>query len=166
MHKAPLALVLVLAAAGIYLATRGGSDDPHDLTERGYTALGQSDFGEAAESFGRALRALPATDPGRARAAMGLVEALAHIDPGESRDRFLAWAQTAPDVHVDTYRNAATWMHQGGGSSAAVDVLEAGIARFPASGVELEAQKQTVLGDVESPEEIEKLESMGYLGGD
>ena len=54
-----------------------------------------------------------------------------------------------------------------GGSTAAAQVLDAALARFPDEAQQLESQKEIILEQAEktgTPEELENLRSLGYIG--
>ncbi len=167
MKKAPLLTLgcAVAACALAYLA--GGDADAHELTARGLRQLGNSEFGRAADQLGRAVAGLEVGDPDYGRARMGLVEALAHIDPALARDEFLDAAESGHALQSRDYLTVASTLHKQHGSAAAVQVLDAALARFPQDAGDLERQKEVILEEAASsatPAEIERLRSLGYIG--
>jgi len=159
-------LLLSLAAP---LSACGNAPDPHALVESGLRELRSGDPGAAAADLSRALPDLAPEDPDFVRAQVGLAEALAPFEPAAAQEGFLAFAGEHPDLAPSRlYRAVAEAMFKAGARVEAIDVLGVGLQRFP-QATELE-QVQTELKvqarASATPEEVARLRSLGYLGGD
>jgi hypothetical protein len=143
-----------------------GSASPTELTDRGYVALGQSDYGAAADHFQAALKGLESDDPYFTRSSMGLVRALAHFQPEQALDQFLEFATSNPErASEKDYANISKEMFDAGGQSEAIRLLDSGVKRFDSSDLEVlmdHFEEESMKSG--NPEALAALEGLGYLG--
>lgn len=162
----PILLLGLLAGA---LPACGGSTDPSALAERGLRELNEGDAASAATDLRRALETLPPEDEDHLKAQVGLALALATIDPEEGRDRFVAFAEANPArVEPKLYRTVGEGMFKAGALTEGMDVVSHGVERHPEDAelkLAFERLQQRASKEA-SPEELEELRSLGYLGGD
>lgn len=158
-----LSLPLVLGACG------GGSADPKAATDAGYAALGSGDAQGAVDHFAEALGALEPTDPGYKRARMGEIEAKVGLAPDAAANSFLEYSKSHPEqLEAGDYRKVGVQLSDRKALKVAVDVLDAGLKRFPGDPKLKEAMELTVAaaetsGDTSA---LDALRGLGYIGAD
>jgi hypothetical protein len=157
-------LLVVLAAC---------SKDPKSLTDSGAAHVGRGEYKAALADFEDALEQFGSDTSSRdyLRAAIGRCEALARIDPKRAKTEFiaLAKAQTGRILEGDFTRIVHGMLQVGTAESRseAVDLVAAAQEMFPKSP-KLDAIAEVVVKEatrVNDPVAIERLKSMGYVGG-
>ncbi|TDJ67510.1 MAG: hypothetical protein E2O39_14665 [Planctomycetota bacterium] len=152
-HSVLLALTLSIAACG------GGTGD---AKEAGFQALQSGDFADAAGHFEQALATRSPSDEDYVEIAVGHCQALAHIDPAQTKTTFLALGdQVTPKdysivvVELVAVREFVT----------AIDILEAGVTRFPESPKMSVIKDRVVKASLEVGDSaaLAKLKGLGYL---
>ena len=155
-----------LAALLCLLAACGGGD-PKEATDRGQAALGSGDGKSALESFEAALACLAPGDPDWLRASVGRCQALARLDPARAKTEFLALARAHPGtVGEQDFAIVVGDLIAHGGILEAIDVVEAGSARFPESPRMLALREQVVAASqrARDPGAMQRLKGLGYVG--
>jgi len=158
-----LTLPLALAACG------GGAANPEEATNAGYAALGSGDAEAAVDHFSQALAQLKPGDKGYKRARMGEVEAKARVAPDAAAASFLDYAKSSPDqVEAGDYRKVGVQLSERKAYTAAGNVLDAGIQRFPDDAPLREAMDLTIAKAQQSGDTsaLDALKGLGYVGGD
>jgi len=159
-----LTLPLLTACGGD--GAGGGSGDPKGLTDAGYASLGTSDFDGALSDFQKALAALEPGAPGFVRAAMGEVDALIHIDPGQARDKFLELARSYPDaIGSREFSTVGGKLTSEGKYTEAIDVLDAGLKIFTEDPklIAVLAKVREAAEKAGDTSALKSLEGLGYL---
>ncbi len=170
MRFAPLLLALP-----ILFAACGGSADPDQLTKDGESALGNHDVTAAASHFDEALAAIGAdtTHPMYVRAKLGMAEAFAGSDPGQSQSiltelqKSLGAKVTASDfIRVMNKMSEST---ADGAIAATAATLKVALAAYPDARAKLDTigrflnAKAAKSGDTEG---ASALDGLGYTGSD
>jgi len=153
---------------GLLACGGSGSGASKSLASEGYTALGKGEARGALVKFDAALAGLSASDSEYARAALGRCEALALIDGAAARQAFLDWAAKSPaQVREDDYGLVCARLLQADNRLDAMDVMKAGLDRFPESKrmAATYDQVDAATKRANKPEELKKLASFGYTGG-
>ena len=129
-------------------------------------ALSVGNFSQAREISSQALEQAPAADK-RLRWALERIrlEALARENQGEqARETLERLAAEYPtQANASLYLAIATYLKDAGDTSAAIDILVAGDARFPGESEKFKALIREMEAGGLDPEEIERLRSLGYL---
>jgi hypothetical protein len=156
-----------LPFALVFLAACGGSD-PKTLTSEGYALLGKGDARGALARFETALDGLAPASPDYARASLGRCVALARTDGSAAKAAFLDLAQRAPDVvREDDYGLVCSEMVQADFLVDAVDVMDAGMQRYPESPRMIATKEalEAAAKSAKTPDALKKLQTLGYAGG-
>ena len=155
-----LALLLCLCAAC-------GEGDPKALTDRGTAALGAGRDAEAIESFDRALAGLDPASADWLRASLGRCRALARSQPAKAKGEFLALAKAHPTrVQEQDFGQIVDELVREDAIVEAIDVMDAGIKLHPESpGMQqVRARVLEASQKAQSPEALDKLKGLGYVG--
>lgn len=149
------------------------SKDAKSLTDSGYASLGKGDSKGALSEFEAALPKIDATanaDLYR-RAAIGRCEALARIDPKRARTEFVALVKAQPGRIVEGDLTAIvhgmTRARTPEALKEAIELLDAAKTMYPDSP-KLDDIAKVVVAEAtraNDPVAIERLKSMGYVGG-
>lgn len=148
-----LALTLSLAACG------GGSGD---AKEDGFQALQSGDYADAAADFEKALATRGQSDADYVEVAVGQCQALAHVDAEKAKTKFLALGDQAADKD---YSIVVAELVTAKELLVAVEVMEAGVTRFPESPKMQQLKDKVVKASQESgdPDALAALKGLGYL---
>jgi tetratricopeptide (TPR) repeat protein len=153
------------------LSACGGSSDPRALADAGSKALNSGKYEEAAESFEKALGALggDTANPLWMQAKLGSIKARTRFDATRAKNEFLELAKASPSKVTDSdYNLIASKLGDAGKIDEAIEILEVGKKAYPESphldalGNEL-VKKASESGESDA---IDKLRSLGYVGGD
>jgi hypothetical protein len=152
-HSLLLALLLPLGACG------GASGDPK---EAGYQALQSGDYAAAAADFEKALAARSPSDADYVEVAVVHCQALAHVDPAKTKTTFLALGDQVTDKD---YSSVVVELVDVKEFQVAIDILEAGVTRFPESPKMELIKDKVVKASLETgdPALLAKLKGLGYL---
>ncbi len=152
-HSLALALALSIAACG---------DGSGDAKEAGFQALQSGDFAEAAGHFEQALATRSSSDDDYVEIAVGHCQALAHVDASQAKTTFLALGDLVTDKDYSIVVVELVNVRE---FEVAIDILEAGVTRFPESPKMLLIKDKVVKASQESgdPALLEKLKGLGYL---
>ncbi len=147
-----------------FLLISACSDRPGELLTTAEDALGQGDHAAAVAAADRGLAAKPAEPKLRWRLELVRLEALARSgkadDTVEAIERLAVEKNTM--IQASHYLSTADQLRAGGQKDGAIALLDKGKQRFPddaAIAKEIERAKQSG-----SPEELEMLKSLGYIG--
>lgn len=159
-----------LLPLALSLAACGG--ESAGAKEAGLRALQSGDFAVAAARLAEALAARSPADGDFVEVAVAHCQALAHVDQHEAKAAFLALEDRVTDKD---YSIVVVELVDARAYATAIDVLEAGVARFSESpkmrqimdGVvkKLEQASQRS-GSPEALESYERLKAIPYAGGD
>ncbi len=124
---APIALSLALVSA-----CGGGAADPKEHADAGETALAQKDYDKAGKEFGAALDAMgnDASHPQYEKVKLGAIHALAHVNPDQARDDFLALAAQT-QLEANDYSKLANELASAMAYAQAAAVMDVGLEAHP-----------------------------------
>ncbi len=160
-------LAKLLAATLITLSAAGcGSQNPQELVDAGYQALGSNDAAGAKDKFESALSKLDAKDAGFARAKLGLIEALVSVDDARAKQDLLAFGKQHPElVKPSDYLRVANLMVNKGKIVTAAETIEdiKDLVKGDPKAEEVRESIRQRASKVEDPAQVAKLKSLGYL---
>lgn len=156
-----------LAILGFLVLCACGGADPKSAIDDGYQALMKGDRAGALQAFDATLAGLDAHHPEYRRAALGRCEALAVLDAAQAKSAFLELAQTKPElVKENDYSLMCSALLGADANLEAIHVMQAGRDRFVGSA-NMELLLESVINAsqrAETPEAMQELEKMGYIG--
>ncbi len=162
----PKSLLLVLPL--LLLGACGGGGDPTELTNEGSQALASGNAQQALDCFAGALEGLDRADPLYKRARLGEVEAKILVNPDAAKASFLVYATESPEqLDARDYHKVGTKLSDKNALLAAVEVLGAGLKRFPGDAKIDEALELTQAAAQRSGDTsaLDALKGLGYAGG-
>jgi hypothetical protein len=160
LHHLALALSLGLASCS------GGSSDPKALNDDGYQKISAQDFEGAKSDFEAAVAALGdnTADSQYKDAKLGLIEALAHLNPDKAKDDFIALAGSLGDkITADDYSSVGGILVSANAAEAGLSIVHAGLEKF-AGNAKLKKVLDAILAKAASdPALTSALGGLGYL---
>jgi len=151
-----LSLTLVLSACS-------GGADPKDA---GLEALQLGKHQDAADQLASALDARTPADADYVEVCVAKCQALAHIDADKAKGDFLQLAESQGEkVVAKDFSMIVSDLYSAKQLLPAIDVLDAGLKRFP-DDTKLAQLKEKVVAESQKsgdPAALEKLKGLGYL---
>jgi hypothetical protein len=160
--RAPI-LLLSLSLA----ACSGSSADPAATVNSGYEALNGGNAEKALDLFAKALQDLKPSDPLYESARMGEIQAKVELKPDAAKSSFLEYAKANPEqLEAGDYRKVGQRLTERKAIQDAVEVLHAGIERFPEDAKLKETMNLTVAAAEQSNDTsaLNSLKGLGYIG--
>jgi len=160
-----------LSSMALLLLIGCGASDPAGLADQAQTSLNAGDYAATVKAADAGLAALDGTDPALGwRLERLRLDALAASGDGAATLAALKrLAEAYPkQVTADTYAKAGGALNDAGAHTEAIDVVEAGKARFPQQTAAYDKLIAAITKAVEEGGDsaaMNKLRQLGYLGG-